>query len=182
MVRFRVALAAAVMLVAGCSSAGGPASHSSTPTVPAAPSYSPEVGADAALIAGHIPGCSGVESGSVGAGGPSMTSSATCTLQGHLVILDGFASPDDASISDSLTKDEYYFAYGGSWLAFLAGQGATAAQTVLQMQMTNDAAGLLRYATDNSTPPRASLDAQQQLSGVIAKALDGRVGHTHKPA
>ncbi len=144
-----IAAIAAVLALAGCSSSGSPA-----PKTTAAPNYTPAIGADAALIAGHIAGCSAVTSGNIGKGGPAMKSTATCTLDGHVVILDSFDSPSDAQISDELTQTEMFYASGGSWLAFVADQGATAETTTLQMQLTNDAGGLIEQASSNDAEPR----------------------------
>lgn len=130
---------------------------------------------NAAAIAEHIPGCAGVASGDIGKGGPSMSSTATCTLSGHLVILDSWADSSGATLTPGLTAT--YYAHGTGWTAFLADQGATADTTTLQMQLTGDAGGLVKQSLDASAPPHASLDAQRTLSARIARALGGQPAH-----
>jgi hypothetical protein len=170
-----VAVLAAMMLLGGCSSsAGGKAK--ATPTAPKSTAFSATVGQDAAAIAGHITGCTGVASGSIGTGGPAMSSTATCTLSAHLVIIDSWTSAADATLTPGLTAA--YYAHSAGWTAFLADQGATADDTTLQMQLTNDAGGLLKQGIDESALPRASLDAQRTLTAQIASALGGEVGQT----
>ena len=169
-----IAAALAVLLLAGCSAGEEKATH---PTAPKSSAFRATVGQDAAAIAQHITGCGGVASGSTGEGGPSMASTATCTLSGHLVILDSWASASDAAVSPGLAGSELYYATGAGWTAFLADQGATAETTTLQMQLTNDAGGLFKQAVDQSALPPASVDAQKTLSAQIAHALGGQVAH-----
>ena len=108
-----------------------------------------------------------------------MTSTASCTLDGHLVIIDSFTSSSRFADMPALTKGtETYYAQGSGWLAFLADRGQTADETTLQMQLTNDAGGLVSQALNSSAPPPSSLDAQKQIVQVIATALGGTVGHT----
>lgn len=175
--RSRVALLAAVVVVAGCSSAR----HSGTPPGPSSSSaYMPPDGQDAAITASHIPGCTGVQSEGVGQGGNGApTSAASCTLDGHLVIVDSFA-PGGGTIDAGLLskgKQIYYASGIGGWLAFLGDPGETASTTTLQMQLTNDAGGLLHQATSGTAPTPAPLDAQQQISAIVAKDLRGAVEH-----
>jgi len=183
--RVVVTVAAAALVTSACSSKGPSAPRSSSSALstssssPVAPSvYRPQPGDDAAIIATHITGCSGVLAGDIGNGGQAdMSSTATCTLDGHLVIVDSFTQgADDIA---SLTSSEIYYAVGtsGSWVAFLADQGAAADETTLQMQLTNDASGLTQQALNGGGHPVASLDAQQQLAAIIAKDLGGTVSH-----
>lgn len=106
-----------------------------------------------------------------------MKSAATCTLGGHLVIIDSFGSPSDTdSVKALVDKTETYYAHGtGGWLAILADQGATAATTTLQMQLTNDAGGLTKQALDHSALAPASLDAQKTILAQVAADLHGQV-------
>ena len=134
MKRISALLALSVLAVAGCSSASHKAS--STSPSPTRSAYRPAIGADAALIAGHIPGCSDVAAGSIGKGGDSsLSSTATCTLLGHVVIVDSFSGIADTANVPALLKDataKTTFADGGSWMAFTTDQGATADETTLQ--------------------------------------------------
>ena len=176
-------LAAVALLAVSCSSGTRTESHavsitarSSTSTTAAA--FRPVTGQDAALIASHIPGCTGVATGSVGNGGPAMTSTATCTLLGHLIILDSFTTATATATLPALLKDNKtptFFADGGSWVAFTADQGATPEQTTLQMQLTNDAAGLLKQSIDHNQNPPTAPDAQQAIATAVVASLGGKV-------
>lgn len=168
-----------IVVLVGCSSpSSSKTSGAKSPS--ASPSqYKPTAGADAALIAGHIPGCTAVSSGNVGKGGPDLTSTASCTLSGHTLIIDSFMSNAGlANLRELLKGTETYYATGTTgWLVFLADQGATPDTTTLQMQLTNDAGGLTRQSLDHNTPTPSSLDAQQQLTTTVAHALNGTVVH-----
>lgn len=85
-----------------------------------------------------------------------MLSAASCTLDRHLVIVDTWQTGQDV-ISPQLTPDTtVYYAHGTGWTAFLAEQGTTAATSTLQMQLTNDAGGLLAQSTSGNPPaPRS---------------------------
>jgi hypothetical protein len=168
-----VAATAAAIVLCSCSSSSRPA-HTSAPR----PSpYAPATGADAALIAAHITGCSAVHAGDVGKGGPDLSSTATCTIDGHVLIIDSFATasgPND--VPQLVGKVQTYYAYGTTgWLAFLASADG-AAHTQLQMQITNDAAGLLDQSL-NGEPAPTDLDAQRQVATTVATALGGALGH-----
>lgn len=165
---------AAGLLLAGCASST-PARHATTPA--RSPSFVARPGTDAAAIAGHITGCTGVAAGSVGAHPGDMSSTASCTLDGHTVIVDSWAAMGDAMISPQLKAGPLFYAYGEAWTAFTADQGADAAHTTLQEQLTNDAAGLFAESTDGDRYPPASLDAQQRIAQTVAAALGGTVGH-----
>lgn len=173
-----VAVLIAISLT-GCSSSPGKRPAASTPNsrTSSAPSYTPSPGDDAALIAQHIVGCSGVLAGDIGGGASTaLSSTATCTLDGHLVIVDSFNSEGAGGIS-SLASPGTTYATGGSWVAFLADQGQTAATTTLQMQITNDAGGLLQQETDGTTPTPASADAQHIILKRVADDLHGTLEH-----
>jgi hypothetical protein len=98
---------------------------------------------------------------------------------GHLVIFDSYSDSGTAAASKTLAHARgVYYAYGASgWIAFLADQGSTADQTTLQMQLTNDAGGLLGQATHGGAPPAASVDAQQMIMHQVASALTGNVAN-----
>lgn len=174
---FAVASAVGLMLLAGCSSSEAP--DRTHPTSPAPSTYSPRLGDDAAIIASHIAGCAGPTTIDIGAGTKTgLSSAATCTLDGHVVIIDSFTTsggPDDVP---TLAKGtETYYAFGpGGWLAILADQGVTADKTILQMQITTDAAGLVR-ASLNGSPTPASLNAQRTILGMVVASIGGQLGH-----
>lgn len=100
-----------------------------------------------------------------------MKSTASCTLAGHVVIIDSWAAGTDPRLYHSLVKVRTGYSYGDNWTEILADPGRTPAKAVLQMQLTNDAGGLLQAAYDRPRP--ASLDAQKTLSRVVARALGG---------
>lgn len=131
------------------------------------------------MIAQHLPGCTGLAAGDVGRGAPAMASTASCTLEGHIVIVDSFASPAEIDGLAELSKGhEMYYASGTTgWLAFLADQGATPATTTLQEQLTNDAGALLKDSIKGDRFPAAPIAAQKTLTTLIAKQLGGAVGH-----
>lgn len=157
-----------LILTAGCSSS---TAHRATTSsiAPNHPAFSTRPGQDAALIAEHITGCAGVRAGNIGAGGKGgMTSTANCTLHGHLVIVDSWESDSAALVSNQLVSAPTWYAHGSAWTAFLADPGQTADTTTLQMQLTNNAAGLLGPA-----PTPASLDVQQAVAREVARDLGG---------
>ncbi len=168
--RILIVGAAAVALLAGCSSGGKTAAPSTSTRV--VPAYRAAVGADAAEIATHIKGCSGIRAGSVGAGGRALSSTASCTLAGHVVVIDSWTVASAAVLSAELVDAPTWYAHGSAWCAFLADPGQSAAKSVLQMQLTNDAAGLLDEAYHPVRP--ASQPAQKSAAAVVAKDLSGQ--------
>jgi hypothetical protein len=174
--RVLVCACTALFLVAGCSSNKPVRSTSSS--VPTTSAFSPVAAQDAALIAEHIPGCLGVQAGNVAGGAPDMSSTATCTLSGHLVIVDSYANATAAPDLGQLAGSELFYASGPSgWLAYLADQGATADQTTLHLQLVNDGGALAGESVDGDPYPPASIDAQRTLTLRIAHALGGHQGH-----
>lgn len=108
-----------------------------------------------------------------------MSSTATCTLDGHLVIIDSWSDAGMSQLADDGYKQsQTYYAYGPAWTSFLADQGATADQTTLQEQLTNDAGTLLQESVGQDPYPVASVDAQQTIAQAVASALDGTLGQT----
>ncbi len=147
------------------------------PSSTASTTYAPTIGADAAIIASHITGCTGAQAGDVGKGTPDLSSTATCTLDGHLLIVDSFATPSGPGDVPALVgKVETYYAYGSTgWLTFLASP-AGPAKTQLQMQITNDAGGLLDQSL-NGAPTLVDVDAQRQAASAVVAALGGTLAH-----
>lgn len=168
------AFATATLALAGCTSSH----HAATTTSPPS-AYVPADGQDAAITASHITGCTGVQSESIGGGAQSgLKSAASCTLEGHLVIVDSSAPGSTIEAGLVSKGTQLYYATGlGGWIAFLGEPGQTASTTTLQMQLTNNASGLLDRALNHDTVTPAPLDAQQQLAGTVAKDLAGTVEH-----
>jgi hypothetical protein len=99
-------VAICVVLIADCSA-------SSTPK--AKPSFSSSLGEDAAILAGHVPGCSNVIAGSSGGLLPGATSEATCKISGHKVSIFGWPNAKDIARAISNLNGETYVARGTGW-------------------------------------------------------------------
>lgn len=154
-----LALLSIGVLLSGCSAAPAP-----LPTT--------YYGQDAAAIAAMIDGCTEITAGDIGAGdGTGLKSTATCHLDGHLVNVnswDGSASNDLRPLLKA-TGNEIYYAAGTGWTVTL-GDDPT-----LQMQLENDAAGLVAQAGNATTAP--NLDAQKTMAEAVAASLGGDVVH-----
>jgi hypothetical protein len=140
-----------VLLLVGCASGGKPApSSSATSAATPTPSYTADYGLDAAIIAGHVPGCTGVTAGDIGGGAASgMVATASCTMLGHKVILETWKNP----VSEP--GEDLMFASGGDATAYADGLGWT------QLPGENGMAA----------------DAQLRIAQAFAAALGGTV-HT----
>lgn len=169
---------AAVIITAACSSSHA-ARHTSAPASTPPQRFTTDYGQDAATDAAHIPGCTGVAAGSIGEHGAAggMVATASCTLDGHTVIIDTWR--DEASMPDIATLakgDHATWAQGTGWTAIIADDGATPQQTTLQMQLTNNASGLLDESTNGDQyPPSAAAGAvlpkvADALSGVVKQS------------
>lgn len=171
------AIAGGMALLTACGSSGGSSQAKRPPSTPAkASQFTTTYGQDAATIESHIPGCTGITSGSIEGGAKSgMVSTASCTLAGHVLILDTWsdAASSDIGATAASSKTTTCYAEGTGWSAFLADDGVPPAQSVLQMQLTNDASGLLAESQNPHPPTNAS--AQTQACRVVAKALGGTV-------
>ena len=130
-------LTAAILVLASCgghsgSGTGKTSASAISPTQSTA--FTTAYGQDAAVIASHIPGCTTVAAGDIGNGAATgMIAKATCTLQGHQVIL--YTWKDDGSESNAEAALEAngsggYYAAGTGWLAIL-GDDTAASQAVL---------------------------------------------------
>lgn len=139
-------IVAGVSLIAACSSSH-PASKASSGPSSTAP-FKTTYGMDAALLAGHIPGCTGIAADEAAALKQSgVVASAHCTLLGHKVVL--YTWKDAASSETGLTligSNTSYSAEGTGWSELLG----------------DDAAG----------------DAQQAVAEKVAAALGGTVKHS----
>jgi hypothetical protein len=176
-----VALSVAVVLsvLVACSSGHANKPETSPATSSASPSFTTDYGQDAALVASHITGCANVAAGSIGAGDTTgMSSTASCTLDGHTVIIDSWKTADATPDFAALMKGQGHLTYasGTGWTAVLADDGATPDQSTLQMQLTNDAGGLFKEGTDGDQYQAASADAQTTIMTQVAAALGGTVG------
>ena len=67
---------------------------------------------------------------------------------------------------------ETHFAEGTGWTV------ATAENPMLQMQMTNEGGGLLKYSMENPTPPPADLPGQKQMAERERSSLSGDASRT----
>jgi hypothetical protein len=181
MIKGIVALAMMEAAVVGCSSSGGGSDSTiASSALPAAstsnPPYYADHGEDAASIASHISGCRGVRAGSVGDGRRTgMTSTASCSLAGHVVIIDSYKPGIDATVDDAVVRHKVYYALGGeTWTAILADPGFPPSRTILQMQLTNDTRDLTRMEIGSIPVPHpATLDAQRRVLSDVAAALGG---------
>ncbi|MBO1739655.1 hypothetical protein [Leifsonia sp. TF02-11] len=160
----------AVLLVVGlaltaCSAAAAPKT---------APTHTPiPVAEDAALIAKRIKGCSDVQSADIAKGGPALASTATCTIDGHTVNINSWASSDDANLDTVLAQDarDVYYARGDAWTVTL-GDDPT-----LQYQLTNQADKLLADAFGGPNASPADASAEQHVAKVAVASLGGQVHH-----
>lgn len=134
-------------------------------------------GQTASVIAAMIPGCTGVQVGDTGGGSASgLSSTATCSLNGRLVDVNSWASQSDRDgVRALITADkvESYYAQGTGWTVTTHDTGT------LQMQVTNDAAGLISQSTEQTSSPTTPPDLQGQrvAAEAVAAALDGDVVH-----
>jgi hypothetical protein len=136
----------AVCVLAGCSSGKHKAaSATSAPSASPTPSFTTTYGQDAALIASHMPDCTGLASGDIGGGGASgMVAKATCTMLGHEVIIYTWKdAASQSTVADVMnTGTLKYYAEGTGWTEILG--------------------------EDNVAP-----DAQKQIADNVAKDLGG---------
>lgn len=130
-------------------------------------------GESAVTLANHIKGCHGVVRADIGAGAKAgMASSATCRLAGRKVVIDSWndASSADMTALMAANKTERYWAEGVGWSAF------DADDSQIQLQLTNDAAALLKSAFENSQPT-PDVNGEQAAAKSVAKSLNGLVRH-----
>lgn len=129
------------------------------------------------MIATLIDGCTDVEVGDLNDGPKSgLASTATCTLAGRQVDVNSWVSPSDASGVEPVlaaNKVEAYFAKGQGWTVTTHDDGT------LQMQLTNDAAGLLQQAMDGTAPPSTGSDVlgQKEMAKAVVASLGGQIIH-----
>lgn len=126
---------AAAILLAGC------ASHKAAKTVPFQTTY----GQDAATVAAHVPGCTGIQAERAGDFIASASSAATCTIQGHKVVIYTWPSmqAEDAPIS-SLNGSQAH-ARGTGWTELITDTAAPdAQQSIAQVFVTALSGGTIR--------------------------------------
>ena len=160
------ALVGCALMLAGCS---GGATAAPSPTATAKPTT--YYGETASALAALIPGCSDVKAGNVGKGGPGLTSTASCVLGGRTIDVNSWADATAADMVPLLKANgaELYYATGTGWTANIR-RDAT-----LQMQLTNDASGLVAAA--GAPTAAADLPGEKQAATAIASALGGTVQH-----
>lgn len=172
MMRKWVAAAAVggALLLAGC--AGGGSQGSGTPSSTPAPTPKPTTyaGETAAAIASAVPSCTQVTPGDIGAGGPKLTSTATCVIEGRTVVFNSWNTDGAAyELMPVIEKDgvEMYYASGTGWTANVE-DGPT-----LQWQLTNNASALLRASFAGKMDPPRDLPGEQEVLQKVADAFAG---------
>lgn len=157
----------AVLVLTGC--AGGPQA-SGTPSPTPTPKPTTYAGETAAAIASAVPSCTQVTAGNIGAGGPKLTSTATCVIDGRTVVFDSWNT--DASASELLPvlqsdNTELYYVSGTGWTANVE-DGPT-----LQWQLTNNAGALYQASLQHQTDPPRDLPGEQQTLQKVADTFSG---------
>jgi hypothetical protein len=155
-----------VAALTGCSTA--------TAAVKPKPTHVPTaVGEDAALIAKRIEGCTNVQAGDIASGAPSLLSTATCTIDGHTVNINSWASASDANLDLLLIKDnrDTYYASGDAWTVTLGDD------PMLQYQLTNQGGKLFADAINGHTTWPTDPSAEEDISKAAVASLGGAVQH-----
>lgn len=157
-------------------------SATNPPTVSSTPQSAPSTpttyyGQTASVVASMIKGCTGVAVGDAKDGAKSgMASTATCSLGGRLVDVNTWSSADaEAGVEAVIAanKTEAYYAKGLGWTVTTHDSGT------LQMQLTNDASGLLEQGLGSSPAPTAAVDVpgQKKMANAVVASLGGQVEH-----
>lgn len=157
-------------------------SSTKSPTVSSTPQSVPSTpttyyGETASVVASMIKGCTDVAVGDVKNGAKSgMASTATCSRIGRLVDVITWSSAEAEAGVEAVVaanKTELYYAKGLGWTVTTHDSGA------LQMQLTNDAAGLLEQAMGSSPPPTTAVDVpgQKEMARGVVASLGGQVEH-----
>jgi hypothetical protein len=156
----------------GCGSMAAPTDQTGTASSTPAPKPTTYFGQTASAVAALVPGCSAVQAGDVGKGGPGMASTASCVIGGRTV---DFYSWSSASVGPesviAANKAEVYYAAGTGWTAHVR------RDMTFHWQLTNDAVNLTRNASENHPTPTADLVGEESTSEQIAEALGGSVEH-----
>jgi hypothetical protein len=102
-----------------------------------------------------------------------MTSTATCVIAGRVVNVNSYKDVSDADPISLLqeNKKEMYYAIGNAWTVF------TEDESLLQMQLTNDAAGLLKAGVADSTAPAADIPGEESTAQAVVDSIGGTVEH-----
>lgn len=141
----------AVSVTSACSSSSGkpapslPISSSPTSAAPFATTY----GQDAALVAEHITGCTGVAAGGIGNGAAGgLVGKATCSLFGHQVVLYTWASAADQVTADQITGSTFaYYATGKGWDAAPGDSAAPDAEKAIAQAVATALSGTVATGT-----------------------------------
>lgn len=101
-----------------------------------------------------------------------MSSAATCTLEGRQITIDSWSSASVADVAPLVKASgkEQYWASGVGWTAFETDDSE------IQLQLTNDAAALLKAGLAEATPT-PDVAGEKTAADAVAKALDGSVHH-----
>jgi hypothetical protein len=156
----------------GCGSTAAATDQTGTASSTPAPTPTTYFGQNAAAIAALVPGCSTVQAGDVGKGGPDMASTASCVLGGRTVDFYSWSSASDGPESVvAANKAEVYYAAGTGWTAHVR------RDMTFHWQLTNNAGSLIRYASEGHPTPVPDLPGEKAASEQIASALGGSVEH-----
>lgn len=161
------------LALAGCGSTAA-ATQTATASISPAPKPTTYYGQTASAVAALVPGCSAVQEGDIGMGGPGMGSRASCVIGGRTVDFYGWSDAKAAAgVADVVraNKDEVYYAAGTGWTAHVR------RDMTFQWQLSNDAASLTRYASEHHAAPAEDLPGEKLTSEQIAAALIGSVEH-----
>jgi hypothetical protein len=162
------------LALTGCGSTAAATDQTATASSAPAPKPTTYFGQTASAIAALVPGCSAVQAGDVGKGGPGMASTASCVIGGRTVDFYSWRDTQaSAGVADVVraNKDEVYYATGTGWTAHVR------RDMTFQWQLTNDASNLLKYAFEHHATPAADLPGERSTSEQIAAVLGGSVEH-----
>jgi hypothetical protein len=138
----------------------------------------PPAGSSALVIASHISACTHARAESVGGGGPELVSTAVCRREGHEVIVDVWASPQLANLSNRRVRYPTWYAHGTTWTAYLSDFRQPPDHTVLQMQMERDPAARVQ-AAGAAEHRHAPLPIQRSILSFVARDLTGSMAYAH---
>lgn len=159
----------AVLPVLAALALTGCAAHQAAPTKPT--TY---YGESASAIATHIKGCTNVKTGNVGHGTASgLASTASCTLAGRIIDVNSWTNATHGDLAPMMREDkvEAYYATGKGWTV------TTRDNPLLQLQILNDAAGLMKAAFANEQMPAQDVPGEKTTANAVVSSLDGHVVH-----
>ncbi|GAB2751592.1 hypothetical protein GCM10027090_22530 [Sinomonas soli] len=164
------------LLLTACG--GGSQASGSTPSPTPTPKPTTYAGETASAIAAAVPSCTQVTQGDIGAGGPDLTSTATCVIGGRTVRFNSWNLEDSAFKLEPVLKAdkvELYYASGTGWTANVE-DGPT-----LQWQLTNNASALLQASFAQKTDPPRDLPGEKETLQKVADAFAGSTLNHYTP-